>query len=157
MNAASADLHVHEAPAERIPSETEKTVRSYLRRLHFQDSALIDKLAADCVERAQRRVAKNDSGELLRRALEEAQRRFDQAVARALGPNSGRDPGLVASVRAALLLGRSGISVDELFLSPAVNPEIASLLQARRPVALPPEAPVAMPPQKLRFVFFKSV
>ncbi|MDD2767492.1 MAG: hypothetical protein PHT19_02080 [Methylococcus sp.] len=138
-------------------SEIGEIVKSYLRRLRFRDSVLIDRLAAECIERASRRVARHDSDELPRRAVEEAQRRLDQALARALGVNASREPAIVAGARAALLMGDIGVSADEFYLNSAVNPELAARLQARSPLAQPPEAPVAMPPQKLRFFLFKSV
>jgi hypothetical protein len=138
-------------------SEIEETVKAYLRRLRFRDSVLIERLAAECVELARRRVAGHDPAELARRAVEEAQRRLDQALARALGVDASREPSLIAGARAALLLGDAGISADELYLNFAVNPELASRLQRHFPLAQPPEAPVAMPAQKLRFFLFKSV
>ncbi|QJD28908.1 hypothetical protein [Methylococcus geothermalis] len=138
-------------------SEIGETVKSYLQRLRFRDAALIERLAAECVERARRRVARHDSAELLRRAIEEAQRRLDQALARALGVNVSREPSLIAGARAALLLGDLGISADELYQNSAVNPELTSRLQRHYPVPQPPEAPGAMPRQKLRFFLFKSV
>jgi hypothetical protein len=144
-------------PTGQVASEVGEAVKSYLRRLRFRNPALIDRLAAECVERARRRVARHDSAELSRRAIEEAQRQLDRALARALGVNASREPSLIAGARAALLLGDVGIGADELYLNSAVNPEFASRLQRHRPQAQPPEAPVAMEPQKLRFFLFKSV
>lgn len=144
-------------PTGHVASEVGEAVKSYLRRLRFRDPALIDRLTAECVERARRRVARHDSAELSRRAIEEAQRRLDQALARALGVNASREPSLIAGARAALLLGDLGIGADELYLNASANPEFASRLQRHRPQAQPPEAQVAMQPQKLRFFLFKSV
>jgi hypothetical protein len=149
--AMAADTTAHGA------CETGETVRSYLRRLRFQDPVLIERLAAECVERARRRVSRHDPAELSRRAIEEAQRRLDQALARALGVNAGREPALIAAARAALLLADAGVTADEVYLTASANPALASRLSRHLPQAQPPEAPASMQPQKLRFFLFKSV
>lgn len=145
------------ATAAHRASEVGETVKSYLRRLQFRDPALIERLASECVERARRRVAKLDSAELSRRAIEEAQWSLDQALARALGVNASREPSLIAGARAALLLGDLGVGADEFYLNASANSVLASLLDKHLPRPQPPEAPVAMHPQKLRFFLFKSV
>jgi uncharacterized heparinase superfamily protein len=91
-------------------SEVGEVVKSYLRRLRFRDAALIDRLAAECVERARRRVARHDSAELSRRAIEEAQRRLDQALA-AAGVRAEATPA-VAMGYARLWGGRTSVIVD---------------------------------------------
>jgi hypothetical protein len=157
MSAKPATLPVADEHSEPAAKSVEEQIQSYLRRLHFQDPELVARLASDCLQHAQRRVGRNDPGEWLRRALEEAQRRLDQALARALELNLTREPAAVAGARAALLLGSAGIRADELFLAQPLDPVTLAALEASRPVATPPEAPAAMPTQKLSFVFFKNV
>lgn len=157
MSAKPAILPVAGEHLEPAAKRVEKQIQSYLRRLQFQDPELIARLASDCLQHARRRVGRDDPDEWLRRALEEVQRRLDQALARALGLNLAREPAAVAGVRAALLLGRARIRADELFLGQPVDPAILAVLEGARPLATPPEAPATMPTQKLSFVFFKSV
>lgn len=157
MSAKPATLPVVDDHPEPAAKSVEEQIQSYLCRLHFQDPEFIARLASDCLQHARRRVGRDDPGEWLRRALEEAQRRLDQALARALGLNLTREPAAVAGARAALLLGKAGIRADELFLAQPVDPATLATLEGARPLATPPEAPAAMPTQKLSFVFFKSV
>jgi hypothetical protein len=133
-----------------------KQVSHYLQALGLIDHYLIQQLAEECLSHAKRRAADDTSEEFLRRALEEAQRRVDHALARALGLPPSRDPKPIAAARAAMLLARGAISVDALFLSPEASDEAASRIREALPRAMPPEEPLEMQPTPLRFWLFKS-
>ncbi len=128
----------------------------YLRRLGVKEPALLDALATECLSHARRRVAPGLNDELLRRAIEEAQRRMDAALARVLDFNATRDLHALAGARAALLMCGEAPSTDFLFEKQEPDSERLSRLKAKLPVATPPETPRAMAPQKLEFLFFKS-
>lgn len=141
----------HEAFADAVKAR----LIAYLGRLGLRDASLIDTLAEECLHRARRRTAPGSQDELLRRALEEAQRRFDHAIALTLNVAGAKDFRLVAGARAALLLCKDGDS-DSLFRRHEELAEMASRLRAGAPVATPPEANLAMPDQPIAFLFSGS-
>lgn len=155
MNASHAEKWTwtgHEAVLE----STRQALLDYLRDLHVKDAVLLNSLAADCLSHARRRVAPGFSGELLRRAIEEAQRRVDSALARLLGLSATRDLHALAGARAALLLCAKDASTDFLFDQGTPDTDRLSRLKALLPKATPAESPRAMVPQKFDFFLFKS-
>lgn len=129
---------------------------AYWRHLGLTDPGLVERLGDECLHRAQRRVVKGADEELLRRALEEAQRRFDHALARAahLPPSNDHHP--VAAARAAFLMAADRFSADALFDSTDPPPDFGPSLQEFLPHSTPPEARLVMPETPLRFWLFKS-
>lgn len=139
---------------ESSSAEAKERLITYLHQLGVSEPALVETLAEECLHRARRRVAPGSQEELLRRALEEAQRRFDHAVARALNMTGGKDFYPVAGARAALLLGcAAGVCGDHLFHSHEDQSELAARMRAVLPLATPPEANLAMPDQHISFFF----
>lgn len=130
-------------------------VMAYWRTLGLADPELIASLTQDCLHRAMRRVGRGSDEELLRRALEEVQRRFDHALARALGLPPSNDPHPVTAARAAFLLDKERVSADALF-GHGDAAEVAKYLQKILPRSTPPEAHLSMPEAPLRFWLFKS-
>ena len=128
----------------------------YLRNLGVNDPSLVQSLAADCLSRARNRVSTGSVDDLLRRAIEEAQRHMDASVAKLLGLSPTRDAHKIAEARAALLFRATGQSTDFLFGAPDTEQARVPRLKASLPVPTPPEAPIAMPVQKIDFLFFKS-
>ncbi len=142
----------HEATMEA----THASLLDYLRDLGMRDSALMHSVALQCLNQARKRVGPGLRDELLRRAIEEVQRRMDVAIARWLELSSARDAHTVAGARAALLMCRRGSSTDFLFDHAEPDPDWVSRLKAILPAATPPESPRAMAPQRLEFFLFKS-
>jgi hypothetical protein len=127
---------------------------AYLDRLGVRDPALREDLADESLLRAHRKVAPGCDEELLRRALEELQRRFDGALARTLGLSGNRDAQTIAAARAALLLDGSLRSKTERLLHGSEDlPAVAEQLRAAIPRSTPPEAPLAMDDQIISFFF----
>ena len=154
------------APAEAAPASApdlsaidfgpvRAKVTDYWKALRLTDEVLIGNLVEDCINRARLRVGRPSSPELLRRAIEEAQRRFDHALASAIGIPPSNDPHPLAAARAALLL-TPGLSADSLFRHDASTRELKEKLEPLLPRSTPPEAPVSMTPVPLRFWLFKS-
>lgn len=142
----------HEADVE----STRNALADYLHRLGVSDRGLRDALVTECLKRAGSRVAPGLHDELLRRSIEEAQRRMDSALARLLGLSVTRDLHTIAGARAALLMCSKRASTDFLFDDRLHEPERAFRLKAILPMATPPESPRTMAPQKLEFFLFKS-
>ena len=140
------------------PDEVSATVRArvsaYWRRLGLKDPVLIDGLSHDCLQRARRLVVKDDLDALLRRAIEEAQRRFDHALASAMELPPSNDPQPLATARAALLL--SGEGAETLFRHDESTRQLKERLSARLPMPIPPEAPRTMRPVAIDFWLFDS-
>ena len=130
-------------------------VADYWKSLRLTDEVLIGNLVEDCLNRARLRVGRASSPELLRRAIEEAQRRFDHALASAIGLPPSNDPHPLAAARAALLL-TPGLSADSLFRHDASTRELKERLESLLPQSTPPESHVSMTPVPLRFWLFKS-
>ena len=140
---------------EEAAAAARDTVADYWRWLRLTDEALIAALTADCLTRARRLLGRGTTAELTRRAIEEAQRRFDHALAAAIGMPPSNDPHPLAAARAALLL-TPGLCADCLFRHDDSTRELKAILEARLPRAIPPEARVAMQPVPLRFWLFQS-
>lgn len=139
-----------------LAEQVKQGVVAYWRELGVNDPALIERLAEECLQRAGRRVGqKVVDEELLRRALEEAQRRFDHALGRALRLPPSADPQPIAAARAAFLLNKDKVSADSLFEG-ETPPDLVTQLQAVLPQSTPPEAPQTMDETPLRFWLFKS-
>lgn len=131
-------------------------LRAYFTRLGLDDPARIEVLVEECLRRASGKVAPGSIEELIRRALEEAQRCFESAVARILGVAGNKEPQRVAAARAALLLGGAGeLDIDILFLDEEVG-DVALRLRSAMPQAIPPEALQSMHEQPISFFFSSS-
>ncbi len=158
-HAHKTDKHIplkEEAPASTgFPIQVKARVAAYWRRLGLSDPALIEHLADECLFRARKRMGRGSDVELLMRALEEAQRRFDHALARALHLPPG-DAHTIAAARAAVLLGGEWFHGDNLFRAGDPSPEFQGQLQAILPRSTPPEAHLAMAETPLDFWLFKS-
>lgn len=141
---------------ETAPAQVRERVMAYWRSLGLADPDLIEHLTRDCLHRATRKVGRGSDEELLRRALEEAQRRFDHALARALGLPPSGDHHPVAAARAAFLLAKERIPADRLFGPGEAVAEVGKQLQKILPRSTPPEAHLSMPEAPLRFWLFKS-
>ncbi len=148
-----AEADIAPAPYSALLKER---VKAYWRSLRVSDPALLETLSEDCLNRAQRRLGRRSEEELLRHALEETQRRFDHALARALRLPPSKNAHSIAAVRAAFLLSADQPSADSLFQSAAAAPDLSGLLRKALPCATPPEAHLSMPPAPLRFWLFKS-
>lgn len=130
-------------------------VEAYLKTLGLSDEILIQNLAGDCLRRAQRLMGRDSEAELVRRGLEEAQRRFDHALASAVGMPPSNDPHPLAAVRAALLLN-DDLSSDALFRHDQSTRELSENLQRAVPRPTPDEAPLSMRPVPFDFWLFQS-
>lgn len=142
----------HEAVMESV----RQGLLDYLRDLGMRDADALDAVALECLHQARKRVGPGLRDELLRRSIEEAQRRMDVAIAHWLGLNTARNAHAIAGARAALLMCSRGASTDFLFNHNEPDPDLVSRLRAVLPAATPPESPRAMAPQKLEFFLFKS-
>jgi hypothetical protein len=142
-------VEVHSAP------ELIVRIEAYWRELGLKDPILIESLSHDCLHRARRLIGRPDDGELLRRALEEAQRRFDHALANAMGMPPSNDPQPLAAARAALLLSPEW-SGDTLFRHDETTRQLAEQLRSAIPVSVPPESHLTMKTVPLDFWLFKS-
>lgn len=130
-------------------------IAAYWRQLGLADESLIASLSTDCLASARRRVGRAAQADLPRRALEEAQRRFDHALATAVGLPPTNDPHPLAAARAALLLS-DGFPADSLFAHDDVTRHLKEQLDRALPQPTPPEAPLSMTPVPLSFWLFKS-
>lgn len=155
MTAQAATSH-QAVEREDIDRKARERLLVYLGRLGLSDPELIETLVSECLDRAGKPFGTRGSDEeVLRRGIDEAQALFDARLGKALDLNPSRDQNRIAGARAALLLC-GGQPTDFLFRrTPDENPHPPSWA-ARLPDPVPPEAPVAMPVQKLEFVFFKS-
>jgi hypothetical protein len=142
----------HEPVIESVRSE----LCDYLRALGIRGEPLLSKFATECLQVARRRVGPGSGDELLRRAIEEAQRRFDAAIAHLLGLSVTRDQHQVAGARAALLMCGLASSSELLFEPGEADPDLIARLKNCAPVATPAEALRPMVPQKLEFFLFRS-
>lgn len=138
-----------------IPPQIRQQVAAYWRDLGIAAPELAQSLADECLARAGRRVAPKANEELLRRALEEAQRRFDAALGRALSLPAGQ-PHALSAARAAFLLTRDGLAADGLFQSGETAAEVGSRIRAVLPHPTPPESALTMTEAPLRFWLFRS-
>lgn len=143
-------------PFVAFPAAVREQVLAYWQRLGVADSELAEHLADDCLHRARRLAARGNEGELLSRALEEALRRFDHALARALHLPPAKDSHGLAAARAAALLALAGTATDKLFKPGADAAELAAAIQRALPRSTPPESRLPMAEAPLRFWLFKS-
>lgn len=132
--------------------EAEMRIRCLFRRLGLEDPQSLDILVHDCMQRARKRA--QDQEELPRRAVEEARRRYDLWLGRALEPLPDRSLQELARARAALLLGPRLGSAEGLLPGKGLSLPVREALRAVFPQPVPPEAPVAMPAQAISFVSF---
>lgn len=136
-----------------FPPEVEARVVAYLNRLAIRDQELVRRLAEACLQRASRRAAPGQHEELLRRALEEAQRRFDAALAQSLHLQGVKNQHALAAARAALLLGDGGTGSEGFMQDPEGKANELGFLAAVTPQATPPEEPQDMHEQPISFLF----
>lgn len=145
------------AANEEIPGEVWQRVALYWTDgLGLSDHELVAALTHECIQRAKRRVGGRSNFELLLRSLEEAQRRFDLALARSLKLPGSRDSAPLAAARAAFLLTAERKSAEALFQPQDVSGSQSAELQSRLPSPTPPEAHLTMQEQPLRFWLFRS-
>lgn len=130
-------------------------VAHYWRVQGLTDPVLIASLSDDCLQQARRLVGRASAEQLLRRALEEAQRRFDHALANAMGLPPSNDPHPLAAARAALML-TPGFSADCLFAHDEATRQLKDRLKGCLPRNTPPESPIDMKPATLDFWLFQS-
>lgn len=133
-----------------------RRIATYWQALGLTDPLLISSLADDCLTRARRRVGRVSNDELLRRSLEEAQRRFDHALANAVGLPPSNDPHPIAAARAALLLAARETSLNCLFAHDESTRELGAALQKVLPQSTPPESHLTMSVKPFRFWLFAS-
>lgn len=140
-------------PAEaRLLHDAEAAVRVYLRHLGF-GAAATEAALPQCLAKARKRVGRGPSAveELQRCAVEDVQRRLDQALGLLLG-FAADDLLNLARARAALLLGGADFPKDHLLTGQPVPPEAVQALATHLPTATPPEAPLPMAAQAFRFI-----
>jgi hypothetical protein len=126
----------------------------YLTELGVTDSALLDSLADEAMHRARRQVAPGSAEELLRRSLEELQRRFDNGVSRMMNLASARTPHDLAAGRAAFLLdNRLREHLNSIFHGAAHDEVLEAQLRASLPQSTPHESPMSMRDQEISFFF----
>lgn len=139
-----------------FPAKTRAQVMAYWRRLGLADADLIESLTDDCLQRARRLVGRGAEDEWVLRALEEAQRRFDQALVRVLHLPPAKDNHGVAAARAALLLALPDLPKDGLFKPGAGPGDFGAAVHHALPRPTPPESHLTMAEAPLRFWLFKS-
>jgi hypothetical protein len=130
-------------------------VGAYWRELGLTDPVLIESLTQDAIQRARRLMGRPDERDLLSRALEIVQRRFDHALANAMGIPPSNDPHPLAAARAALLFSPH-LAADTLFRHDETTRELAEQLKVATPVSIPPESPLGMNPVPIDFWLFQS-
>ncbi|WP_052807893.1 hypothetical protein [Methyloterricola oryzae] len=141
------------APTPGFPPVVEARVVAYLDRLGIRDQDLVRRLSAACLQRASRRAAPGQHEELLRRSLEEAQRRFDAALAQSLNLQGVKHLHDLAAARAALLLGEGAMASDSVLQGQDGEDAKLASLAAIIPQATPPEVPQEMHEQPISFLF----
>lgn len=152
----TANRNVDTAATDPDAAEIIGRVSAYLGALGLTDEVLIASLAGDCLARARRREARGADHKLLRRALEEAQRRFDHALAAAVGLPPLNDPHPIAAARAALLLSANGLSANSLFAHDDSTRELGAQLQKVLPQPTPAEDHLSVTVTPFSFWLFKS-
>ncbi|NJD07967.1 MAG: hypothetical protein FIA97_15955 [Methylococcaceae bacterium] len=128
-----------------------RRLTAYLEQLKVTDPGLIETLLEESMKRAERRSASGDTDELMRRALEEIQRRIDAAVAKVYGLNPVKDMHRVAAARAlSLKSGSPNLQLEAVLRSASADdtPALPAL-----PAATPPEARLSMHPEPIAFFF----
>ena len=138
------------------PGDVRDQVIHYWHSLGLVDHKLVQTMTDECIAQARKRVGRDAPDELLRRSLEEAQRRLDHALGRALGLAPSRDPQPLTAARAAFLLTKDGAAADALFRDVESATEFCRPLRGILPRATPPEAHLNMPQTPLDFWLFRS-
>ena len=124
---------------------------AYLEQLGVTDTDLAAPLVNESMKRAERRSAPGATGELMRRALEELQRRIDGAVAKVYGLNPVKDAHRVAAARALSLKSGAANLRLQAVLRRAVTESAVEV--PGLPAATPPEARLTMHPEPIAFFF----
>lgn len=136
------------------PSEMMARLGAYWRALGLTDPVLIEGLSQDCLNRARRLIVRVDEDAVLRRAIEEAHRRFDLALSAAMSLPPSNEPQPLAAARAALLQSKE--NADTLFRHDETTRQLKERLESILPTATPPESRLSMKPVAIDFWFFKS-
>ncbi|HLF95790.1 MAG TPA: hypothetical protein VI457_01480 [Methylococcaceae bacterium] len=135
-------------------AEAENTARqrvvAYLTRLGVKDDELVQGITDYCLYRARRRVAHSGHEELPRRAIEEAMRKVDKAIAHAFGAGYA-DPRNLARIRVALELGSVAFPLETVLRGSEISPDSREALLSVLPQATPPEAPQPLAEQRFEF------
>ena len=145
-----------EQHSSEFPKAIEDRVSAYLHKLGLRDPALIKALTDACLHRASRRAAPGGRHELLRRALEEAQRRFDNALGQSLNLHGSKNAHALAAARAAILLEDTAVDTDHLMRAPQDLSGAVGSLDPHLPRATPPESRLSMHEQPISFFFSRS-
>lgn len=116
-----------------------------LRRLGFQDERCIQAVAHKCVQQAGKTTI---NGEIGQGALREIGKCLDRALSRCLDLERYLDPREIARARAALLLGKTALCIEDLFKEENAASRMGEALRATLPQAVPPEATMPMPAQE---------
>jgi hypothetical protein len=119
-------------------------------RLGVRDDELLHGMTDYCLYRARRRVAHSGHEELPRRAVEEAMRKVDKAIAQAFGAGHA-SPRELARIRVALELGGVDFPLETLLRGGEIPPGARDALFAALPRAVPPEAPQPLAEQRFEF------
>jgi len=150
--------HMHRT-AQRQPSKGERSmaqesmreldeinqhVAEHLYSLGVRDCALSERLVRECVGEARRCPGVSEKSQLLRRSIEEAERRVDQALAGLCGDERSKGVS-IERLRAALHLDEgTTLSVDEIIQAVRLRPDVFERLASIIRRATPPEAPLTM-------------
>lgn len=137
-------------PRAEAEDAARKKVTAYLMRLGLRDDDLIQGIVDYCLYRARRRVAHSGHEELPRRAIEEAMRKVDKAIAHAFGADYA-DPRNLARIRVALEVGRVDFPLETLLRGGEILPESRDALLSVLPQATPQEAPQPLVEQRFEF------
>jgi len=161
MKNTAGNQQINSPEAENLTAGDAEPVRQrlydYWRSLGIQEEALLETLVGESLQRSRHKLARtSDPTDWLREALEETQRRFDHALARALHLAPAKDNQALLAARAALLLNRGCFSAEALFQAPEAATELAAELRRVLPQPTPPEAHLHMAEQPLSFWLFRS-
>lgn len=140
-------------PVDRqVLEEAQMRIRQLFRRLGLGDPQGVEILIHDCLQRA--RLRAQDAEDLPRRAVEEAQRRYDLWLQRALELAPTLSAQELRRARAAVLYSALPGVADGLSPGKTFTGDEREALRAAFPQPLPHDAPVAMSPQALSFLSF---
>lgn len=137
-------------PLIQAENAARRSVISYLTRIGLKDEDLVRGITDHCLYRARRRVGHSWHEELPRRAIEEAMRKVDMAIAHAFG-DSYADSRNLARIRVALELGRVAFPLEALLRGGEIPPDARDALLSVLPLATPPEAPQPLAAQRFEF------
>ena len=131
-------------------------VCAYLQHCGLQDHETRERLARYAAQRACTADRTRPAVETLCRALDLLGARMDGDLARTAGISRERDASALAAVRAALSLSAEPAGAESSPLAAQARGDQVAALVGLLPAATPPAAPLAMPAQPLRFIFFPS-